>query len=473
MTRLPMRDVIVVIPGITGSVLQHDGRDVWAVSGGAVWGALRSLMRNFDRLVLTDDDLDADVLDDGVTAPRLVDDVHLIPGLWKIDGYSGLLNGLRERFDVVAADPGLGIVSNLQPFPYDWRRDNRVASRRLGALVNDVLPAWRHQTGYADAKVIVIAHSMGGLVASHWVHVGDGAEQCRAVLTLGTPFRGSPNAAASLGCGVRKLGVDLTDLMRSFTSVYQLMPIYPCVRQGGTWHRPAETSIPGIDPVRATHALEFHREIMLAAETTGGELVRPYLGLRQETLESLVVADGLLREGSGPPEVVEAQLGGGDGTVPRVSAIPVHQSAELTDTSVVERHSVMQNNRFLFEDLCAVLTRLQARSLAAVRGPDEPSPVGGADTGAAIQLDVPDLAPAGQPVDLVAKVVGGEDVPLTVEVRGNGAGPVLTWDTAGAGTPCVLEPGVYRVVARPTRLEHQDITEVSDVLVVADPAAPG
>ena len=33
MSRIPIPDVVVLLPGITGSVLQKDGRDVWALSG--------------------------------------------------------------------------------------------------------------------------------------------------------------------------------------------------------------------------------------------------------------------------------------------------------------------------------------------------------------------------------------------------------------------------------------------------------
>jgi hypothetical protein len=38
-----MRDLIVLLPGITGSVLQKDGHDIWALSGSALWNALTSL----------------------------------------------------------------------------------------------------------------------------------------------------------------------------------------------------------------------------------------------------------------------------------------------------------------------------------------------------------------------------------------------------------------------------------------------
>lgn len=36
MAKKPLRDLAVLLPGITGSVLQKDGSDVWAISARAV-----------------------------------------------------------------------------------------------------------------------------------------------------------------------------------------------------------------------------------------------------------------------------------------------------------------------------------------------------------------------------------------------------------------------------------------------------
>src|SRR6266496_1650277 len=125
MPRKAQRDLIVTLPGITGSVLQKDGKDVWNVSGGAALNALRTLGGSIKKLQLKEDPPDVDDLGDGITAPRVIQDIHLIPGLWKIDGYSKLRKHILETFDV---EPG----RNFFEFPYDWRRDNRVAARRLG-----------------------------------------------------------------------------------------------------------------------------------------------------------------------------------------------------------------------------------------------------------------------------------------------------------------------------------------------------
>jgi hypothetical protein len=37
-----MRDIVVLLPGIMGSVLQKDGKDIWAISGQTIWKALTS-----------------------------------------------------------------------------------------------------------------------------------------------------------------------------------------------------------------------------------------------------------------------------------------------------------------------------------------------------------------------------------------------------------------------------------------------
>src|SRR5262245_46854575 len=120
----PVNDVVVLLPGILGSVLERDGREVWAISKGAVWRGLVSLGRSVKSLRLATDDYRMSDLGDGVVATKLMPDIHLVPGLWKIDGYTKIKHELFRRFDFV---DGL----NWHDFPYDWRRDNRVAAQQL------------------------------------------------------------------------------------------------------------------------------------------------------------------------------------------------------------------------------------------------------------------------------------------------------------------------------------------------------
>jgi pimeloyl-ACP methyl ester carboxylesterase len=465
-----MRDVVVVLPGITGSVLQHDGRDVWAVSRGGVWGAITSLGRSFDRLALRDDDPDVDDLGDGVTAPRLMDDVHMIPGLVKIDGYSRLVRMLSDGFEVVVGDADDDRPANLLPFPYDWRRDNRVAARRLARMIERALPRWREHTGAEDAKVILIAHSMGGLVSRHYLEVLGGWEHCRALITFGTPYRGSPNALGYLANGFRKLALDLTEVLRSCTSVYQLLPIYRSIRTEDGWARAAELTLPNVDPDRARAALTFHRDIETAVSRRGtddGYTLLPFVGTRQRTSLSARLENGHLSLVSDAPQGVDAELADGDGTVPRLSAIPIELSNAYRDTFVAERHSSLQCHAGTLTDLRERLRQMQTRGLESIRGP---AIAPERQRAAAIALEVDDLYLRDEPVSIGGRIVGeGTDVPLVATVGlADGTAAV---DTAGLVAGEVeftgIAPGTYRVEVRPARFTPGGPDPVHDLFEVA------
>jgi hypothetical protein len=87
---------------------------------------------------------------------------------------------------------------------------------------------------------------MGGLVARYFLECLDGWKDTRMLITFGTPHRGSLNALDSIANGfAKKVGpltiVDLTRLLRSLTSVYQLLPICPCIETSTGRIRVAET----------------------------------------------------------------------------------------------------------------------------------------------------------------------------------------------------------------------------------------
>ena len=222
----------------------------------------------------------------------MIPDLHLIPGLWKIDGYSKLSGYLQRQF---AVTPG----RNFFTFPYDWRRDNRVAARRLKEQTDRWLREWRRES--PDAKLILVGHSMGGLVARYFLECLEGWRDTRRLVTFGTPYRGSLNALNFLVHGMQKrLGpipvLDLSRLLRSFPSIYQLLPIYPCLDPGdGQLIRVSEAAgLPHVDPERARAADAFHREIERAVTAhlddeeyrRGRYTIHPIVGTFQATLLS-------------------------------------------------------------------------------------------------------------------------------------------------------------------------------------------
>jgi hypothetical protein len=470
--------MVVLLPGITGSVLQKDGQDVWAISGQAAWGWLRSLGASLQDIVLEGDD------PGGIVATRVMPDAHVVPGLVKVDGYSATAKMVTDTFDIVPGSIWEARPSNFIEFPYDWRLDNRINAQRLADLVSDRLPRWRKHSGNTDAGVIFLAHSMGGLVVRYFLEVLEGWRDCRALITFGTPYRGSLNALSFLANGYKKLFMDLSEVMRSFPSMYQLLPIYRALRIGEDYVRVAEAaSVPGIDGERAGDALAFHREIEAQVDEhrkdpdylDKGYVIVPVVGTRQPTLQSAVLAGGRVTAGPEVPRWIDPLLADGDGTVPRASAIPIELSDAYRDSFVPERHGSLQCNRSVLDDVRGRLEQMQVRGLRAVRGPGE-SPA--AAERPAIALDLDDLYVAGEPVMLRARLVNAQGAPGPLRARiepvaapPGGVAAAVDFTEGPGGWTLALEelpPGLYRAEVRTTKAGPLAPPPVHDLFEVVE-----
>jgi pimeloyl-ACP methyl ester carboxylesterase len=454
-------DVVVLLPGILGSVLTRDGKDVWAPSAGAVGRALWTLGRSVTSLELHDDPWEQDDLGDGVEAPRLMDGVHLIPGFWSIDVYGGISRMIIDTFDVV---PGETYVE----FPYDWRRDNRVAARKLQRLVDEKLHAQRRHN--PDAKVILIGHSMGGLVARWYLECLGGWQDTRALITFGTPHRGSLNAADFLVNGfVKKVGpltvADLSRLLRSLTSVYQLLPIYPCVDVGAGNQRVAEVALPGVDQARAMAALtDFHRAIEagVGQRPPDAYAVHSVVGITQGTKQSgRLDGDRLVML-----QTYDGDDMRGDGTVPRVSATPIETDDDQPPYQPMyssEAHGSLQVAEAVQTQLLGILT---ARPPVGFRG------------GRGIAVEADDLLSVGEPLAVRARPdAAGLTLRASLVDLGTGrpAGEVVLArdsDEVHTGELPPLPVGDYRLRVEGIDLSAPLADPVHSLLCVVEDAPP-
>lgn len=454
-------DLVILLPGITGSVLANaKGQEVWSPSAGAVWRAISSFGNSIEGLELADDQTD-----DGVTATRLVPDVTIVPGLVKIDGYSRVSDYLVHQLGLVAGQ-------NFHAFPYDWRRDNRVIARRLESTAMDWLQKWRASSGNADAKLVLIGHSMGGLVSRYFIECLGGWQVTRTLMTLGTPHRGSLNAVGFLENGMKKgigpFGVDLSPLLRSLTSVYQLLPIYPCVASGaGPLQRVADAAGSGVlghvDVARAKAARAFHQEIedaqaanaKLADYAERGPTLVPVVGIEQPTAQSARVDGGKLTL----LNTYDGQDMGGDGTVPRVSGTPIELNDAKREVYAAEMHGALQNADGTLANVKGVLTRHKIDFRKFQRAEDA----------AMLTLELDDVVLPGDTLRVRVRPSAGNPkvrVSLAPLTGGDALDEALLRDAQAhwqAGE-FNLAPGVWRVTA------HADgATPVSDLVVVAAP----
>lgn len=138
------------------------------------------------------------------------------------DFYGGMVRYLRDVH-------GYQVSRDLATFPYDWRLSNEQHFGALDRVVNDM----RVKSG--RDKVVLLAHSMGGLIARGYVLSSPTrAAKVDAVITMGTPFWGSPKVFYALVAGYTfgNLSVGASTmkaLVQNFPAAYQLLPHDPFV----------------------------------------------------------------------------------------------------------------------------------------------------------------------------------------------------------------------------------------------------
>ncbi len=491
--KTPLQDLVVILPGITGSVLQKDGKDLWAVSGQAFWRIVKSQGKALDALKIQQDDPDAEDLGDGIKAVRLVEDAHILPGLVRIDGYTQTTRMVTENFSKVTQgdiynDPD-DVAANLYHFPYDWRRDNRVAAKILKRLLDKRLNRWREYSGNKNAKVILLAHSMGGLVSRYYLEVLGGWLDCKALFTFGTPYRGSLNAVDFLTNGLKKGFIDLTDVMRSLTAVYQLLPRYKVLKVGDDYYRIAESPVdlPNIYRAKALDALSFHNEIDDAADANYKNLmyrdsfvICPIVGVVQPTRQSAQLVDGVITTSEVLPTWLSNRpnLSDGDGTVPQVSASPV-QMLDRDLLSLVdylaESHGALQNQPDTLLNLLKRIQSAQSASQEDVRGAVESIAPRGIRGLKGIGLSLEDLYLVNKPITLRAKVSGDAAFSsLTAEITciSHDRSAIVVNFTSENSTWVMemdsLEAGLYRVKVQTDNTDENAPSPVHNIFEVAD-----
>jgi Lecithin:cholesterol acyltransferase len=446
-------DAVVIVPGLMGSVLVEAG------TGRTLWGFtdLRWYVRAW-------------------TTGAGLADLHLsdqerqgrygrvrAAGLLRMPAYARILAGfepyarLADQVRAVAAHPAA-----VLEFPYDWRLPVAHNGRLLAEAATAHLQRWRaheahdaarrrHPAGRA-AQLVLVAHSMGGLLARYLSLIPGASDDVRATVTLGTPFYGSVKAAVLLNTGRgaplparrplaallrRDADAGVRALAATLPGVHDLMPTYRCLDAGSTARRltPADVVALGGDAELAEAARDLHSKL------AGARLVghRAVVGVAQPTPQSITLQNGVVRAhryacegepGAAPQRVDRA----GDATVYRESA-SLHGGAH---TYLPQQHGSLARTDEAIA--CAV-------HIVTERDPDAFGPPLGAGE---IGLDLPDLVAAGE--EWTAEVTGVENPRAArCQVRDAGTGrlvdlpPLEPRDGALHVRPHLPGPGLYSV----------------------------
>ena len=177
---------VILVHGTQGSWL----KDEYPVdyNNAVLWTGI--LKRNFDTLHLHE--LDATV---DAQVKRWVMPHQAVPLI-----YEGIVDEIRDEMD----EQPYAYV-----FAYDWRKDNRLAAQALSEFIDRVLRvAGVHEKKVgrsAPRQVVLLGHSMGGLVIKWCATQIVSARKIAKIITIATPFRGSLKAVEALLPGARNL----------------------------------------------------------------------------------------------------------------------------------------------------------------------------------------------------------------------------------------------------------------------------
>lgn len=139
----------------------------------------------------------------------------IVRRVWGIDFYQDLIDSLAGR--------GYVEGEGLWVYAYDWRKDTGQALAGLDTLIDAV----RAATG--SRQVVLLGHSMGGVVARHYISDPERAPKVAALIAVGTPFFGTPRAFQALAYGYN-FGIPLLpparlqSLAGNLSGVYSLLP---------------------------------------------------------------------------------------------------------------------------------------------------------------------------------------------------------------------------------------------------------
>ena len=267
-----------------------------------------------------------------------------------------MLRYIEETFDVTRG-------KNLFEFPYDWRRDNRVAARRLQRAERaSGCRTGAQSSGAADAKLVLVGHSMGGLISRYFLECLDGWRDTRTLVTFGTPYRGlrerarharerqedrvlRPHRAGALVHRDLPAAADLSLLRRR-----QRRPSPDSTRRTSRSSTAAKARRRSTSTARSQPRSRSTARIPPTA--TSATTSPASSGFKQPTNQSAV------RDGDRVKllQTIGGEDPGGDGTVPRPSATPLEFEDDQGATFSAERHASLQNDDHLLLQLTGVLT---------------------------------------------------------------------------------------------------------------------
>lgn len=198
------REAIIIIPGIMGSELFAGEANGSKISRGTkLW------------------DPDANLYaDDKIRMLACDDEGDSVYNVYASNQNYGAKSTYKRIYNRLAAE--FSSTYDVLYFPYDWRKPCMASAVSLNEFID--------KSNYS--RVILVAHSMGGLVAACYLSLGlEQRSKVHKLIALGAPFLGATELIRVYNEGM-DLGFlsglivndDIKDIMPNIRSVYELLP---------------------------------------------------------------------------------------------------------------------------------------------------------------------------------------------------------------------------------------------------------
>ncbi len=346
---------VIFLPGLGCSKLNVNGNElVPTIKGGIM------------KLRLDPDG--NDMADNMVQAKSILLDISN-----KIPVYGPLVKFFTKKGFVFQdiADSNVTNKNTLYAFPYDFRRDIRIASDGLERLVTQI----REESESND--VVIISHSMGNLVALDCIIKPTSRGLVSKLVCIAPPFDGVPQVYASLNYGTefplpKTTPIDLgpkkfQELVANWQGLYQLLPFnhYDDPEKGFYSKQNKILSL------RETYekSKSLNQDMVSRAKSWKENLIRKW---EESDFENIYLISGELKSNKTICHINEGKSSGttvsydtcvGDGTIPKTSSEKISTDPNLRPillkysySGIGAEHTALTQNTQVLEKIFSVIS---------------------------------------------------------------------------------------------------------------------
>lgn len=229
---------------------------------------------------------------------------------------------------------GLAAARRFHAIAWDWRKDPASQTDELDAVIDRLLCDGEETCEKTVAeKVVLVAHSQGGLLSRQYIADPARARKVRRLVTVGTPTWGSPKASFPVVAGIETPLVspmdafldddELKELMRNLSGGLALLPApgygpWLTVPQHAAGQMNADQAAGFFKRIGVTESLvrgqaDAHRNLYDHYGQLNGVDYEVVVGTGLPTIQEVELDYGIMDQ-------VEVRFGPGDHTVPERSA---------------------------------------------------------------------------------------------------------------------------------------------------------